>query len=109
MPLSKCTGPVAIEHGVHEPKHIEVAGRKLKLILAECTFLGVDYKIYRHPELLLSETVNSWKKDYEYTKDFHVAIPYEDRHPCWVDLSEMWGKVLEHGRNKSTEHNNTNT
>jgi hypothetical protein len=93
--LHECTGVDIINFGVNEAVYIEVAGVKAVRPLARIDFEGVEYQVVRHPSLLVPATVTEWLKDYEYTKEYRVPVPYEDRHPCWLDAREVWKKACD--------------
>ena len=93
--LSDCTGVDNINFGVSEAAYIEVAGVKKVRPLARIDFEGVEYRVVRHPSLLIPATVTEWLKDYEYTKEYRVPVPYGERHPCWLDAREIWKKALD--------------
>jgi len=93
--LSDCTGVDNINFGVSEAAYIEVAGVKMVRPLARIDFGGVEYRVVRHPSLLIPATVTEWLKDYEYNKEYRVPVPYGERHPCWLDAREIWKKALD--------------
>ena len=77
-----------------KPSQIEVAGRFFDRPLVVAEIYGVTYKIMRHPSLLIPAHITEWIKDYEYTKEYKIPTPYDDRHPCWLQLREEWESIL---------------
>jgi len=93
--LSECSGVDMINYGISGPAYIEVAGQRIVKPLARIEYEGVEYRVIRHPDLLIPATVREWLNDYEYTTEFRVPVPYEERHPCWLDARRVWSSALK--------------
>lgn len=81
---------------MRQSAQIEVAGQVLKRPLAVADIFGVTYEILRHPSLLVPPHVKHWIEDYEYTKEYKIPVPFEERHPCWLDMRNEW-EALQKG------------
>ena len=84
---------VQMLYGVRESACTELAGLKFEKPIFKGNIGGEVYEITRHPELLLSETATAWVRDFEYTEEFKIPVPYDDRHPCWLQMREEWRRI----------------
>ena len=85
-------------YGVNEPAQIETAGQYYDRSVADITLFGVTYRIRRHPELLMLPHIDEWITDYKYTNKYKVPVPFESRHPCWIDLENEY-EYIQKGMN----------
>jgi hypothetical protein len=80
---------------VREPSQIEVAGQVLDKPIARLDdFNGVSYVILRHPDCIIPPHIWAWVEDYEYTTEYRVPVPYQERHPCWLDMRKLWDQLI---------------
>jgi hypothetical protein len=92
--LEACEGDDLTLYGVNDRATIEVAGRKLDRPLCKPVQLFDDtFVILRHHELLKLKHIEAWIDNFEYTTEFRVPVPFEDRHPIWLDCRKIWQEL----------------
>lgn len=92
--MEACEGEDLTLYGVNDRATTEVAGRKLDRPLCKPVRLFDDtFVILRHPELLKLKHIESWIDNFEYTTEFRVPVPFEDRHPIWLDCRKIWQEL----------------
>ncbi len=81
-------------YGVRAPAQIETAGKYYDRDLVTVDLSGTIYKIRRHPEKLIMDHIVAWARDYSYTQKYKVPVPFDERHPCWIDLEQDMEHII---------------
>ena len=54
----------------------------------------------RHPRLFVPKSVSTWEKDYLYSGENYSIVPYIERHPCALELKEIYDNAKAEFRSK---------
>jgi len=69
------------------------SGNFERTLCKQVSVFGETYKIMRHPDLLVGRHIWKWIEDYEYTEEYKIPIPHEERHPAWLDFRKYWKEI----------------
>ena len=76
--------------GLEGPAQIEAGGEWYLRPIAWVKVFDTTYEVLRHPDLMRCDHIKSWVEEYEYTEHYKVPIPFEDRHPCWIQARNIY-------------------
>ena len=82
------------EWGVDETSAKSVGGKLIEMPCGQLTYNDTVINLYRHPSLLVSETVRAWVREYDYAGDNYSIVPYEERHPCAIEMKELYDSAI---------------
>ena len=55
---------------------------------------GVKYTFFRHPLLLISNTISLWHREYSILQKYGANKNYDDFHPCFLFAEEIYESIL---------------
>jgi hypothetical protein len=61
---------------------------------------GVEYELYRHPMLFISEEIMAWNNEYEFLGKSSPNISYSETNPCFHSACAIYENYLQRFRKK---------
>ena len=106
--LAKCHATPSLSEawGVESNSLRSVGGQMVEVPCGSVDYQGVRYLLYRHPMLLIPQTVMAWWKDYEYSGDNYSVVPYIERHPCWLEMRDTYEGAMRGRHKQNDKHSN---
>lgn len=89
--------PILFEKwGCESVAQIRVDGEKREYPCVPTVELnGVKIRLYRHPDLLVSDTVRLWKSDFKIKSKYGTRSEYDDFHPCYIYADELYDNYMK--------------
>ena len=77
--------------GIDSPSVMIVGAEEVETVCVKPVVIGgVTFEIYRHPELLIPDTIEVWKDDYRVKTKYDPHLQYNDFHPCYVEAEKIY-------------------
>ncbi len=89
--------PLLVEKfGCESVSQIRVGGEKREFPCVPTVELGnIKIKLYRHPDLLIPDTVRAWRSDYRTKMKYGTNFETDDFHPCYLYADELFENYME--------------
>jgi hypothetical protein len=87
-----------------------VNGEKVEVSISipPLQFGDVVFRLFRHPDLLVSDTCRLWLEEYKVKTKYGSRLEYDDFHPCYLQAERIYSnfmKGLDNAKSSKSEDN----
>jgi hypothetical protein len=83
-----------MQFGCEKPSQMAVGEQLFDMPITVLTVDGQEIKLFRHPDLLIMESLSLWLDDFFYCEKYGRQAKYEENHPCWIEASSLFRQHL---------------
>lgn len=91
--VSECLAHPAMceQWGIESTSIMVVGGEKVESTCVKPVNIGgVLFEIYRHPDLLIPNTIKLWREEYEVKNNYGTRLEYDEFHPCYIEAGKIF-------------------
>ena len=92
--VEKCLAHPALSEsfGIDDTSMMIVGGKKEPVVCVPPVVIGdTTFEFYRHPSLLVSDTVHLWRSEYNTVMKYGIkSSDTDDLNPCFIEAGEIY-------------------
>lgn len=91
--VSECSALplLAVAWGIDAPATMTTISGDIEVpVLPPKIIGGMEWRLFRHPGLLVPDTCRLWKSEYRVKTKYGSRLEYEDFNPCYIYAEEIY-------------------
>lgn len=91
--VDKCSAHPSLAQiwGIHSPSKMTTISGEIDTTVIPPVIIGnTEWRLYRHPDLLIPQTCLQWKPEYNHKTKYGSRIEYDDFNPCYIYAEQIY-------------------